>query len=96
MNRNDMSAALEDGISIARDRAAPLLDKAERLKAALSDTVDEQLRVARRAARDTKVAAEDLADDLRTRTRKEPLKHLGIALGIGAAIGLLMGWKARK
>jgi ElaB/YqjD/DUF883 family membrane-anchored ribosome-binding protein len=97
MDRNNLHTTLGDDLATDRERSAePLLRKAERLKAALSDTVDEQMHVARRAARRTQHAAEDLADDLRLRTRREPLKSLGMALGIGALIGLMFGWRSRS
>ncbi|MGQ0649075.1 MAG: hypothetical protein ACT4P7_16080 [Gemmatimonadaceae bacterium] len=96
MNRSN-SHALEDDFTTTRPSVAePLLHRAERLKAALGDTVDEQLRVARRAVRRTQHAAEDLADGVRLQTRREPMKSLGIALGVGALIGLMIGWGARK
>ena len=93
MHRTSIQSPAGDELAAERDSVVePLLHKAERLKEALGVTVDEQLRTARRVARRTQHAAEDLADDLRLRTRREPLKFLGIALGVGAVTGLLAGW----
>jgi hypothetical protein len=95
MNRNHRSA-LDSIVETARDRGRPLIERAGRLGSALGDTLDDQLRTARRVAKRTQHAASDLADGVRLRTRREPLATLGIALGIGALVGMIVGWQAHR
>lgn len=73
--------------------AEPLMEKADRLKRALSDTVDDQMKQGRRALKRSRDYADDLTDGVRLRTRKQPLAALGIAIGVGALVGIMLTWR---
>ena len=93
MNRNSQSM-IDSALEASRTHITePLADKAERLKRALGDTVDDQMKMARRAAKRTRAYADDFTDDVRLRTRKQPLAALGIAIGVGALVGIVLTWR---
>lgn len=93
MNRSDEN---ETHVDVARERPRePLGHRAERTKEQLTDVVDEKVRAARRALRKGRHAAEDLADEVRLEARRNPIQTLGVALGIGAIVGLFAGWVMR-
>jgi hypothetical protein len=95
MNRTLTNAVVEEAVANGERLAEPLVQQAERLKRAVGETIDDQLRIAKRSLRRARHATEDLTDDLRMQARREPLKTLGIALAAGAVIGLVLGWSAR-
>src|SRR5688572_2710833 len=96
MSRSNTQSMIDGALEASRTHLTePLIDKAERLKAALGDTVDEQLKVARKVAKRSQAAAEDFADDVRLRTRRQPLAALGIAIGVGALVGIALTWRPR-
>jgi hypothetical protein len=94
MNRSNSHSMLEGALEASRTHITePLADKAERLKKALGDTVDDQMKMARRAAKRSRAYADDLTDGVRLRTRRQPLAALGIAIGVGALVGIMLTWR---
>lgn len=63
----------------------------ERLSPAL-DTLDENIRQARRAIVDGRHAAEDFAAGAALQVRRHPLSALALAAGAGALAGCLFGF----
>jgi ElaB/YqjD/DUF883 family membrane-anchored ribosome-binding protein len=45
-----------------------------------------------RLVKRSRYIAEDLAEDLAHTIKQYPLKAMGIALGVGAAVGVLISW----
>lgn len=95
MYRPDARKLASSAVAAGSRLAEPLSHGADRLKRAVSDTIDDQLRGARRSLRRTRHAAEDMTDDLRMYARRQPVQTLALALGIGALIGVVIGWSAR-
>jgi len=94
MNKNNEDNDVH--VEVTREHSRePLGHRVERTREHLTDVVDDKVRAARRALRKSRHTAEDLADEVRLEARRNPLQTLGIALGIGAFAGLLMGLVAR-
>lgn len=94
MHRSHTQSLIDGALDASRTHITePLADKAERLKKALGDTVDDQMKMARRAAKRSRDYADDLTDGVRLRTRKQPLAALGIAIGVGALVGIMLTWR---
>ena len=86
-----------------REKTIEVRDQLEaevkRVKAAVSDAVDNGIVAAKRAVKQGRRAAEDLVDDAEYRI-KRPFSTLGVTLGIGmglgAAIGVLLARNGRN
>lgn len=91
MRRNLAKAAMDLG-----EKAAHLGYEAGRVKSVVSDkvseTIEDSIYAAKRAARRGVYAAEDLADETAYRIKQEPLRSVAITLGVGFGIGALFGW----
>jgi ElaB/YqjD/DUF883 family membrane-anchored ribosome-binding protein len=72
---------------------------AERLTPAL-ESLDENVRAARRAIAHGRQTAEDLVDQTTLQVRKHPMASVAVAAGAGALAGCLvgfaLGWKTRR
>jgi ElaB/YqjD/DUF883 family membrane-anchored ribosome-binding protein len=72
---------------------------AERLTPAL-ESLDENVRAARRAILHGRQRAEDLVDQTTLQVRQHPLTSVAVAASAGALagclIGFALGWKARR
>jgi ElaB/YqjD/DUF883 family membrane-anchored ribosome-binding protein len=90
MEENDKSSLLEK----ARDRLMEVGDEVSRLKAEASQAVEDGVIAARRLAKRSRYAAEDLIDDAAHRVKRDPLRALAVGLTIGFGLGALAVWLA--
>jgi ElaB/YqjD/DUF883 family membrane-anchored ribosome-binding protein len=67
--------------------------KAARLKTAASHAVEDAVTEAKRFAKRSRYAAEDLMEDAAHRVKRDPLRSVGLGL-IGLGIGALVVWLA--
>ncbi len=93
---SDMNSDNETHVGVARERSRETMgERAVRTRERLSEAMDDQVRAARRAIRKGRHTAEDLADEVRLEARRNPIQTLGVALGIGAIAGVILGWVMR-
>jgi ElaB/YqjD/DUF883 family membrane-anchored ribosome-binding protein len=90
MEENDKSSLLEK----ARDRLMEVGGEVSRLKAEASQAVEDGVIAARRLAKRSRYAAEDLIDDAAHRVKRDPLRALAVGLTIGFGLGALAVWLA--
>lgn len=65
--------------------------KVEELKAQASHALEDGMVEAKRMAQRGRYAAEDLLDNTAHRIKQDPLRSAGITLGIGFALGAVVG-----
>ncbi|MFN7947574.1 MAG: hypothetical protein U0Z53_19650 [Blastocatellia bacterium] len=82
---------LEKAAHAGAAHAAQVAVTAERVKEQLNQVVEDSLNAARRTARRTRYAAEDLVDETTYRIKREPLRAVALVLGIGFGLGTLAG-----
>jgi ElaB/YqjD/DUF883 family membrane-anchored ribosome-binding protein len=80
----------------ARDRLMEVGDEVSRLKAEASQAVEDGVIAARRLAKRSRYAAEDLIDDAAPRVKRDPLRALAVGLTIGFGLGALAVWLATR
>ncbi len=68
--------------------------KAARLKTAASHAVEDAVIEAKRFAKRSRYAAEDLMEDAAHRIKREPLRSVGLGVAIGLGTGALAVWLA--
>jgi ElaB/YqjD/DUF883 family membrane-anchored ribosome-binding protein len=78
------------------NRAGHLGAEASRLRVAASHAVEEKVAAARRLAKRSRHAAEDLVDEAAYRIKREPLRTVGLVFTIGLGLGALIGWLAGR
>ena len=90
MEENDKSSLLGK----ARERLMEAGSEVSRLKTEASQAVEDRVVAARRLARRSRYAAEDLIDDAGHRVKRDPLRAMAIGLAIGFGLGALAVWLA--
>ncbi|HXL08997.1 MAG TPA: hypothetical protein VN966_02135 [Candidatus Bathyarchaeia archaeon] len=90
MEENDKSSFLGK----ARERLMEAGGEVSRLKTEASQAVEDGVVAARRLARRSRYAAEDLIDDAVHRVKRDPLRAMAIGLAIGFGLGALAVWLA--
>ena len=90
MEENDKSSFLGK----ARERLMEAGGEVSRLKTEASQAVEDGVVAARRLARRSRYAAEDLIDDAAHRVKRDPLRAMAIGLAIGFGLGALAVWLA--
>ncbi len=90
MEENDKSSFLGK----ARERLMEAGGEVSRLKTEASQAVEDGVVAARRLARRSRYAAEDLIDDAVHRVKRDPLRTMAIGLAIGFGLGALAVWLA--
>jgi ElaB/YqjD/DUF883 family membrane-anchored ribosome-binding protein len=71
-----------------------VLHDAAKFKETVTEAVEEGVRVAMRAIKQGRHAAEDALDDARHAVRKNPFEAVGIVFAAGVLIGALVCWLA--
>jgi ElaB/YqjD/DUF883 family membrane-anchored ribosome-binding protein len=72
--------------------AAQAEARVDRMKAALTDAVDDGISNAKRAVKQSRRAAEDIVDDAEYRVKQHPLSAIGVTFGVGLGFGALIGF----
>jgi ElaB/YqjD/DUF883 family membrane-anchored ribosome-binding protein len=92
MEENDKSSLLGK----ARERLMEAGSEVSRLKTEASQAVEDRVVAARRLARRSRYAAEDLIDDAAHRVKRDPLRAVAIGLVVGLGVGALAVWLATR
>ena len=93
MEQNEKTNLLGKATDV-REQLAEVEDKAARLKTAASHAVEDAVTEAKRLAKHSRYAAEDLIEDAAHRVKRDPLRSVGLGLAIGLGIGALAVWLA--
>lgn len=78
------------------DTLEEMAQNASRLRSSVSEAVEDNMHLVRRAARRSWYGAEDLVANAAYKVRRHPFEAVAIAAGTGFAIGLLVGWTATR
>ena len=92
MEENDKSSLLGK----ARERLMEAGGEVSRLKTEASQAVEEGVVAARRLAKRSRYAAEDLIDDAAHHIKHEPRRSVAVGLAIGFGLGALAVWLATR
>jgi len=76
------------------EHLAEVGDKVARLKTAASHAVEDAVTEAKRFAKRSRYAAEDLVEDAAHRIKHNPLRSVGVSAAIGLGTGALAVWLA--
>ena len=93
MEENEKRSLLGKGMHVG-DRLAEVGGEAARLKAAASHAVEDAVTEAKRLAKHSRYAAEELMDDAAHRVKRDPLRAVAMGLAIGFGMGALAVWLA--
>ena len=77
-------------------QAVHLSREARLLKSVATDVVEDGVYAARRTIKKATQHALEARDELAFRVKREPLKTLAFAVGVGALLGLAAGWACRR
>jgi ElaB/YqjD/DUF883 family membrane-anchored ribosome-binding protein len=95
MEVNEKHSLLGKGMHV-RDRLVEVGGEAARLKAAASQAVEDAVSEAKRLAKHSRYAAEDLMEDAAHRVKRDPLRSVALGLAIGLGMGALSVWVATR
>ena len=95
MEENDKSSLLGK-VRHVGERLMEVGGEVSRLKTEASQAVEDGVVAARRLARRSRYAAEDLIDDAAHRVKRDPLRSVAIGLAIGLGVGALAVWLATR
>jgi ElaB/YqjD/DUF883 family membrane-anchored ribosome-binding protein len=90
--------SVRDRVLDAARHAAHVSHEAKLLKSIATDAVEDGIHAAKRAFRNVKRSVErveDFKDEAAHSIKRQPLKSIAIAAGVGLAVGALVGWYAR-
>ena len=93
MEQNEKSSLLGKAMDLG-ERLAEVGDEASRLKTAASHVIEDAVTEAKRLAKRSRYAAEDLMEDAGHRVKRDPLRSVALGLAIGLGMGALAVWMA--
>jgi ElaB/YqjD/DUF883 family membrane-anchored ribosome-binding protein len=93
MEQNEKSSLLGEAMH-AGEQLAEVGDEVARLKTGASHAVEHAVSEAKRFAKRSRYAAEDLIEDAAHRVKRDPLRSVSLGLAIGLGIGALAVWAA--
>jgi ElaB/YqjD/DUF883 family membrane-anchored ribosome-binding protein len=93
MEQNEKSRLLEKATEVG-ERLAGVRDEAARLKTAASHAIEDAVTEAKRFAKRSRYAAEDLIEDAGHRVKLNPLPSVALGFVVGLAMGALAVWIA--
>ena len=89
------SATVRDRVLDAVRHAAHVSHEAKLLKSIATDAVEDGIHAAKRALKNVKRSVERVEDftaETAHSIKRQPLKSIAIAAGLGLAVGTLVGW----
>jgi ElaB/YqjD/DUF883 family membrane-anchored ribosome-binding protein len=95
MEENEKSSLLGKGMHVG-ERLVEMGGEAARLKTAASHAVEDAVTDAKRFAKRSRYAAEDLMEDAAHRVKRDPLSSVALGFAIGLGIGALAVWVATR
>jgi ElaB/YqjD/DUF883 family membrane-anchored ribosome-binding protein len=93
MEHNEKITHLGNAMHVG-EHLAEVGDKAACLKAAASRAVKDAVTEAKRFAKHSRYAAEDLVEDTAHRIKHNPLRSVGLGVAVGLGTGALAVWLA--
>ena len=87
---------VRDRVVDSARRMTKLADEANALTSRAADAVEDGVYAAKRAVRRGVAQLEDLQAEGSHRVKRHPFKALGLAAGIGLALGIAIGWVASR
>ena len=95
MEENDESSLLGKARHVGQ-RLMGVGGEVSRLKTEASHAVDDAVTEAKRLAKRSRYAAEDLIDDAAHRVKRDPLRAVAVGFAIGLGMGALAVWFATR
>lgn len=87
-----MEAKIQENVMDATINLSHLTHQVAKAKVLLDDVIDDGKRKVERTAKRGLIAVEDCVEDTTYFIKRHPWQSVGTALGLGAGIGLLVGW----
>jgi ElaB/YqjD/DUF883 family membrane-anchored ribosome-binding protein len=78
------------------DQIAETARKTSRAASAVTDAFQDGVEAARRVAKQSGDAAEELFDDTAKRLQRHPMETIATTFALGIALGVLVGWMAKR
>jgi len=94
-SKAESGPSVRDRVIDAARHVAHVHHEATLLKSLAADTVEDGVHAAKRAMKSVKRGVEqleDLKDEAAHRVKRQPLKAVGIAAGVGLVFGMGLGW----
>jgi ElaB/YqjD/DUF883 family membrane-anchored ribosome-binding protein len=95
MEENEKSSLLGKAMHVG-EQLAEVGGEAARFKTAASQAVEDAVTEAKRLAKRSRYAAEDLMEDAAHRVKRDPLRSVALGLAIGVGMGALAVWVATR
>jgi len=95
MEGNEKNGLIAKAMHVG-ERLVEVGGEAARLKTAASHAVEDAVTEAKRLAKHSRYAAEDLMEDAAHRVKRDPLRSVGFGFAIGLGIGALAVWTATR
>jgi len=95
MEENDKSSLLGKARHVG-ERLMEAGGEISRLKTEASQAVEDTVTEAKRLAKRSRYAAEDLIDDAAHRVKRDPLRSVAMGLAIGFGLGAMAVWLAMR
>jgi ElaB/YqjD/DUF883 family membrane-anchored ribosome-binding protein len=95
MEENDKSSLLGKARHVG-ERLMEAGGEISRLKTEASQAVEDTVTEAKRLAKRSRYAAEDLIDDAAHRVKRDPLRSVAMGLAIGFGLGAMAVWLATR
>jgi ElaB/YqjD/DUF883 family membrane-anchored ribosome-binding protein len=95
MEGNEKNGLLGKAMHVG-ERLVEVGGEATRLKTAASHAVEDAVTEAKRLAKRSRYAAEDLMEDAAHRVKHDPLRSVGLGFTIGLGMGALAVWTAMR
>ena len=93
MEGNEKNGLIAKAMHVG-ERLVEVGGEAARLKTAASHAVEDAVTEAKRLAKHSRYAAEDLMEDAAYRVKRDPLRSVGFGFAIGLGMGALAVWTA--
>ena len=85
----------KDALKGLRSQGQELMEQFNDASEQLGRFADRAIRDSRRTFRELQETAEDTYEETKQKIRREPVKSVAVAAGIGVAVGLLLGYMLR-
>jgi ElaB/YqjD/DUF883 family membrane-anchored ribosome-binding protein len=86
----------ESVLGQAGEQISEAARKASRMSGVVADVFEDGLRAARRVAKQSGDAAEEIFDDTTKRLQRHPIETVIASLAVGVACGIVIGWIIKR
>lgn len=87
---------LETMLDKAGERIAETAHRATRATTAVTEAFEDGIGMAKRAAKHSADAAEELMEDTQQRIKRHPVETVVVSFAAGTAFGIMLSWLARR